>query len=62
VVVTEPNPPEEIRYIKAYQQWTAAEDALLKQKFSGGANIEELAAFFQRRPSAIRSRLKIERI
>jgi len=43
---------------RAYERWTEEEDQLLKQKFSEGAAVQDLAKFFQRRPSAIRSRLR----
>lgn len=44
-------------YPKAYARWTQDEDAQLKVKYSEGVSIDELAKHFQRKPSAIRSRL-----
>lgn len=41
----------------AYKKWTPEEEAVLSEKFKDGADIQELAAFFQRKPGAIRSRL-----
>ena len=51
---------EQIRteYSKAYEKWTEDEDNLLKQRFSEGVSIEDLSRLFQRKPSAIRSRLR----
>jgi hypothetical protein len=45
------------RYPRAYERWTAEEDALLGRKCKEGVGLKELAAFFQRKPSAIASRL-----
>ncbi len=45
------------KYPKAYEKWTEDEDNLLRQKFKEGANSQELSEFFERQPSAIRSRL-----
>jgi len=45
------------RYPRAYDKWTAEEDALLQQKYKEGTSLEKLAAHFQRQPSAITSRL-----
>jgi len=58
-VKTKENNSDEIRqtYPKAYEQWTSDEDEQLKTKYREGARIDELAAFFQRQPGAIRSRL-----
>ena len=51
---------QEIRkqYPRAYTKWTDNEDTLLRDKYQTNRNIEELAAEFQRQPSAIRSRLR----
>ena len=51
---------EEIRkkYPKAYMKWTKEEDDLLRNEFLQGKTIDELAKIFQRKPSAIRSRLQ----
>ena len=46
------------RYPRAYERWMEEDDNLLKQKFSEGVSIQDLSEFFQRRPSAIRSRLR----
>jgi len=50
---------DEIRraYPKAYERWTSDEDEQLRTKYHEGVGIAELATFFQRQPSAIRSRL-----
>jgi hypothetical protein len=45
------------KYPKAYERWTSDEDERLKTKYHEGIGIVELATFFQRQPSAIRSRL-----
>jgi hypothetical protein len=45
------------RHPRAYDKWTAEEDALLEQKYKEGTSLENLAATFQRQPSAITSRL-----
>lgn len=51
---------EEIRqkYPKAYIKWTKDEDSTLKNEYLRGNTVDELASIFQRKPSAIRSRLK----
>lgn len=51
---------EEIRkeYPKAYEPWTKEEDDQLKTEFNNGKSIDELAKMFQRKPSAIRDRLR----
>lgn len=51
---------DEIRreYPKAYARWMPDEDHQLKVKYSQGASIDELARHFQRKASAIRSRLR----
>ena len=45
------------QFPKAYEQWTPDEDEKLKKQYAVGLSIPELAAFFQRQKSAIRSRL-----
>ena len=45
------------RYPKAYEPWTPADDAELIAMHQQGKLIPEMAAQFQRQPSAIRSRL-----
>ena len=42
----------------AYASWSPAEDKLLRELFGGGKNVRELAVTFNRRPGAIRSRLR----
>ncbi|GAB4143095.1 MAG: hypothetical protein Fur0046_20000 [Cyanobacteria bacterium J069] len=51
---------EDIRetYPKAYAAWTKDEDRRLWQRYQQGAKINDLAQEFQRKPGAIRSRLK----
>ncbi len=51
---------EKIReeYPKAYEKWTELDDKLLEKSYLMGENISELAKLFQRKPGAIRSRLK----
>jgi hypothetical protein len=46
------------RYPKAYVKWTEDEDMQLKNEYTHGKAISELAVTFQRQPSAIRSRLE----
>lgn len=46
------------RHPRAYEQWTEEEDNLLKQRFSDGVSVQDLSELLQRRPSAIRSRLR----
>jgi len=55
-----PGPFSEIRkkHPRAYEKWTEEEDARLRAEFATGATKAELASLFQRRPSAITSRLK----
>jgi hypothetical protein len=45
------------KHPKTYERWTVDEDECLKAKHHEGATVSELAAFFQRQDSAIRSRL-----
>mgnify|MGYP001774260358 CR=1 FL=1 len=51
---------EQIRreYPKAYMKWTDEEDKRLKSEYALGKTITELARILQRKPSAIRSRLR----
>ena len=42
---------------RAYEKWTAEEEANLKALAARGSSIKELAAQIQRQPGAIRSRL-----
>lgn len=51
---------EEVRraYPKAYAKWTRDEEDALRVKYLEGRSIEELASIFQRKPSAIYSRLR----
>ena len=44
-------------YPRAYERWTAEEDLVLVERAQAGWNTGQLAAHFQRQPSAIRSRL-----
>jgi len=44
-------------YPKAYERWTPEEDERLKLEYQAGVSVSELAIYFQRQPSAIRSRL-----
>lgn len=46
------------RYPNAYAKWDDIEDLRLKEKFSEGLLINELAKMLQRKPGAIQSRLK----
>ena len=45
-------------YPNAYMPWTEADDLELRRLLCNGATIEELSVHFQRKPSAIVSRLK----
>ena len=51
---------EKIRqqYPRAYEKWLDEEDTYLKDKYSEGFSVEELAELLHRQPSAIRSRLR----
>ena len=51
---------EQIRreYPKAYTKWTEEEDIRLRNEYIQGKTVNELARSFQRKPSAIRSRLR----
>jgi hypothetical protein len=42
---------------RAYEKWSDAEDAELKNLFHSGSKAKEIAVKFKRQPSAIRSRL-----
>jgi hypothetical protein len=46
------------KYPKAYQPWTREDDSFLIEKYNSGMEIRKLADLFQRKPSAITSRLK----
>lgn len=46
------------KYPRAYERWTENEDTHLAAMYAQGTPLEELAARFQRQPSAIRSRLE----
>ena len=43
---------------KAYQKWTQEDDEKLVETFTTGKKIPYLAILFERKPGAIRSRLK----
>lgn len=45
-------------YPKAYARWTEEEDKKLRKLYTQNKAVKELAGVFQRKPSAIRSRLK----
>ena len=45
------------KYPKAYEKWTLEEDERLKRSFTAGVSVKDMAIFFQRQPSAVRSRL-----
>lgn len=46
------------KYPKAYAKWSESEDSRLKNEYIQGKTIGELADIFQRKPNAIRSRLR----
>ena len=46
------------KYPRAYERWTQDEDTRLVAMYGEGTPLDELAARFQRQPSAIRSRLE----
>jgi hypothetical protein len=46
------------KHARAYAKWTSEEDARLRAEFTNGTNRAELAAIFDRQPSAIKSRLQ----
>lgn len=46
------------RYPRAYEKWTEDEDVRLKIEYGKGLGIQPLSEMFQRKPSAIRSRLR----
>jgi len=50
---------EEIRHDhpRAYEKWSAAEDAQLTELFRSGKGVDEIAAILHRQAGAIRSRL-----
>lgn len=45
-------------YPKAYAKWTQEEDSRLRSLYAQNKSVNELAGIFQRKPNAIRSRLK----
>lgn len=45
-------------YRRAYQAWLEEEDQLLRLRYSEGATVHSIAMELQRKPSAIRSRLR----
>jgi len=45
------------RYPRAYERWTEAEDASLKQMFAEHHSAREMAEALSRQPSAVHSRL-----
>lgn len=47
-----------LKYPNAYEIWSTQQDENLKNNFLNGMTINELAQKFQRKPSAIRSRIK----
>jgi hypothetical protein len=51
---------EEIRkkYSKAYEKWSEDEDAVLVEKYNSEVTIRDLSNLFQRKPGAIRARLR----
>ena len=46
------------KYPNAYKPWDDSDDRLLREKYSSGMKVKELSDLFQRRPSAIKARLK----
>ncbi len=46
------------KHPRAYAKWTPEDDARLKAEFVKGTSRAELAAIFERQPSAIKSRLQ----
>lgn len=46
------------RHARAYAPWSECEDAELKSMHAAGRSRQDLAAHFQRQPSAIQSRLQ----
>lgn len=46
------------KYPNAYKPWTTQDDSVLREKFSSGLSVKELATLFERQPSAIKARLK----
>jgi hypothetical protein len=45
------------KYPRDYEMWTSEEDERLTSRYQAGLDLLELAAIFQRQPSAIESRL-----
>ena len=46
------------QYPRAYEKWVEEEDTYLKDRYSEGFSVEELAELLRRQPGAIRSRLR----
>lgn len=46
------------KYPNAYKPWTTQDDDTLRENFSSGLSVKELAILFERQPSAIKARLK----
>jgi hypothetical protein len=46
------------KHQNAYEPWSSDDDELLKTSFAAGMSVDALAKTLQRRPSAIRSRLR----
>ncbi|MBI4505241.1 MAG: DUF3276 family protein [Chloroflexi bacterium] len=46
------------KYAHAYEKWSDEEDARLRTEYRQGKTIDDLAASFQRQPTAVRSRLQ----
>lgn len=47
-----------VNYPKAYEPWSDEDDNLLREKFTEGKRAMELARYFQRKPNAIRAKLR----
>jgi hypothetical protein len=47
-----------LKYQKAYEQWSVEQDEFLKDSFQKGLTVSEIANQLQRKPGAIRSRIK----
>jgi len=47
-----------VNHPKAYERWSDEDDNLLREKFAEGVRVAELVRYFQRKPSAIRARLR----
>lgn len=53
-----PPPYETPKHPRAYQPWSTEEDTKLRDAYAQGWSVANLATYLQRKPSAIRSRLK----